>query len=79
MKLGLVAHACNPNSWEADTGESLQVQGQPDVHSSVLSHFKMKLVSATGDSCNMHTKCLLDTCVLYSKGQMQKTTSAQRL
>lgn len=42
MKLGLVAHAYNSSSWEADTGESLQVQGQPDVPSNVLSHFKIK-------------------------------------
>lgn len=31
--LGMVAHVCHPSTWEAEVGESLQVQGQPGLHS----------------------------------------------
>jgi hypothetical protein len=35
-ELGLVAHTCNHNTWEAEAGES-QVQGQPELLSKTLS------------------------------------------
>ena len=34
-KPGMVAHACNPNTWEAETG-GLQVQDQPQNLSETL-------------------------------------------
>ena len=44
---GMVAHAYNPSTWEAEAGESVQVrdqpglqkwaQGQPELHSETLS------------------------------------------
>ena len=30
--LGMVTHGCNPSTWEAETRESVQVQGQPTLH-----------------------------------------------
>lgn len=38
-KPGIVAHACKPRSWEADTGGSLWVSGDPQLH----SKFNIKL------------------------------------
>ena len=35
--LGVVAHACNPSTWEAETGGS-QVRGQPQQFSEALSN-----------------------------------------
>ena len=43
---GMVAHACNPSTWEAETGGS-QVRGQPQLLSEALRNlvrpcFKIK-------------------------------------
>jgi hypothetical protein len=45
MSLGMVVHACNPNTWEVETG-GLGVPGQPVPHSKILSQ-KRKIVSST--------------------------------
>lgn len=37
MGLGVVALAFNPSSWEAETGGSLLVPGQPHLYSETLS------------------------------------------
>ena len=46
MSPGVVAHACNPGTWEAETGGS-QVHGQPQLLSEALHNllrpcFKIK-------------------------------------
>jgi hypothetical protein len=35
-KMAMVAHTCNPSTWELKAGDS-QVKGQPWLHSKILS------------------------------------------
>ena len=35
MELSVVVHACNPSTWEAETG-GMQVRGQPQLLSEAL-------------------------------------------
>jgi hypothetical protein len=37
----MVEHACNPNTWEAEAGES-QIRGQPWLHNKTLSQKFLK-------------------------------------
>ena len=39
FQLGVMVHACNPSTWEAETG-GLQVRGQPQELSETLSQNK---------------------------------------
>jgi hypothetical protein len=41
-KSGAVAQAYKPSTWEAETGES-RVQGQPGLHSNILSQRGKKM------------------------------------
>jgi hypothetical protein len=41
LQLGLVAHACNPSTWEA---EAAQVQGHFEIHSETLSQRTNKII-----------------------------------
>ena len=52
FKLGMVAHTCNPSTWEAETGGS-QVHGQPQLLSDALRNlvrpcFKIKTENRAG-------------------------------
>ena len=42
MQPGVVAHACNPSTWEAETG-GLQVRSQPQQFSETLFQNKKKI------------------------------------
>jgi hypothetical protein len=42
----MVAHACNPSTWETETGGIL-FQGQPELHSKTLSQKQTNKKSST--------------------------------
>ena len=55
----MMAHACNPSTWEAEIGGS-QVQGQPQQCSEALSNlvrpcFKTK--NKEGWGCSLQVEC----------------------
>jgi hypothetical protein len=43
LKLRVVANTCNPSNWEAEVGGSW-VEGQPGLHSKILSQKEKKIL-----------------------------------